>query len=103
MLQAAVEADVSDYINALKDAVDENGHRLVVRNGHNPERNILTGIGKIPVKKPKVNDKRLDENGNRHRFESQILPPYFKKTKSIEELVPWLYLRGISTGDFPQA
>ena len=103
MLQAAVEAEVSDYINALKDAVDENGHRLVVRNGHHPERNILTGIGKIPVKKPKVNDKRLDENGNRHRFESQILPPYLKKTKSIEELVPWLYLRGISTGDFPQA
>ena len=103
MLQVAVEKEVSDYINLHSPKIDDNGHRLVVRNGHHPERKIQTGIGPIEVKKPKVNDKRLDDNGNRIRFESSILPPYLKRTKSIEELVPWLYLRGISTGDFPQA
>jgi transposase-like protein len=82
---------------------DTNGRRLVVRNGHSPERDLQTGLGSIAVKQPRVNDKRVDENGNRFRFTSNILPPYLRKTKRIEELIPWLYLRGISTGDFSQA
>lgn len=103
MLQAAIHSEVADYIAKHSDLVDGNGHRLVVRNGHHPERSIQTGIGDITVRKPKVNDKRVDEHGERIRFASSIIPPYLKRTKSIEELVPWLYLRGISTGDFPQA
>jgi transposase-like protein len=76
---------------------------LVVRNGHKDEREIQTGIGPIPVRQPRVNDKRVDENGRRLQFTSAILPPYLRKTRSIEELIPWLYLKGISTGDFSEA
>lgn len=103
MLQAAIESEVADYVGQYADSLDENGRRLVVRNGHHPERSIQTGIGDIAVKKPKVNDKRTDAHGERFRFASSIIPPYLKRTKSIEELIPWLYLRGISTGDFPLA
>jgi transposase-like protein len=83
--------------------LDEAGHRLVVRNGHHPARKIQSGNGSIEVHQPRVNDKRVDEQGNRLRFTSKILPPYLRKTKVIEELVPWLYLKGISTSDFPEA
>ena len=103
MLHAAIEAEVAEYIEQHKALKDENGRRLVVRNGHHPEREIQTGLGGVSVKKPKVKDRRIDEDGNRIQFKSSIIPPYLKKTKSIEELIPWLYLRGISTGDFPQA
>jgi len=103
MLGKAIEAEVADYITAHADQRDADGHRLVVRNGHAPERELQTGLGAIPVKQPRVNDKRIDDDGNRFRFTSHILPPYLRKSKSIEELIPWLYLRGISTGDFSQA
>lgn len=103
MLQAAIEDEVADYVALHSDRRDDEGRRLVVRNGHHPERNIQTGIGPIAVRKPKVNDRRVDENGERIRFHSSIIPPYLKRTKSVEDLVPWLYLRGISTGDFPLA
>jgi transposase-like protein len=103
MLGQAIEAEVADYIAAHAGERDAAGKRLVVRNGHAAERELQTGLGAIPVKQPRVNDKRLDENGRRMRFTSEILPPYLRKTKSIEELIPWLYLRGISTGDFSQA
>lgn len=103
MLQAAIETEVAEYIASHASCLDDKGCRLVVRNGHHPERSIQTGIGDISIKKPKVNDKRVDKNGTRIRFHSSIIPPYLKRTKSVEELVPWLYLRGISTGDFPQA
>lgn len=103
MLQAAIENEVAEYIEANKTVIDENGHRMVVRNGHHPERSIQTGIGDIPVRKPKVNDKRVDGDGNRFKFASSIIPPYLKRSKSIEEFIPWLYLRGISTGDFSEA
>ena len=103
MLGNAIEAEVADYIAAHAHHRDADGHRLVVRNGHAPERELQTGLGAIPVKQPRVNDKRVDDDGNRLRFTSKILPPYLRKTKSIEELIPWLYLRGISTGDFSQA
>ncbi|KKK54300.1 hypothetical protein LCGC14_3086120, partial [marine sediment metagenome] len=64
---------------------------------------IQTGLGPVEVARPRVNDKRLDADGNRMRFTSKILPPYLRRTKAIDELIPWLYLKGISTGDFPEA
>jgi len=103
MLGEAVEAEVADYIAAHADQRDDAGHRLVVRNGHAPQREVQTGLGAITVKQPRVNDKRTDPDGHPLRFTSKILPPYLRRTKSIEELIPWLYLRGISTGDFSQA
>jgi transposase-like protein len=102
-LQAAIEREVQEYIDRNSHHVDDQGHRLVVRNGHHPPRTIQSGNGAIEVKAPRVNDKRIDEQGNRIRFTSKILPPYLRKTKAIEELVPWLYLKGISTSDFPEA
>jgi len=103
MLGKAIEAEVADYLAAHAHERDAAGHRLVVRNGHACERELQTGLGAITVKQPRVNDKRVDDDGHRFRFTSHILPPYLRKTKSIEELIPWLYLRGISTGDFSQA
>ena len=98
-----IEREVEDYIQRNSQHLDEDGHRLVVRNGHHPARKIQSGNGPIEVRQPRVNDKRVDEQGNRFRFTSKILPPYLRKTKAIEELVPWLYLKGISTSDFPEA
>ena len=103
MLGNAIEAEVADYIAVHAHQRDADGHRLVVRNGYATERELQTGLGAIPVKTPRVNDKRVGDDGHRIRFASNILPPYLRKTKSIEELIPWLYLRGISTGDFSQA
>ncbi len=102
-LQAAIEREVEEYIQRNGQHRDEHGHRLVVRNGHHPARKIQSGNGPIEVRQPRVNDRRIDEQGNRLHFTSQILPPYLRKTKAIEELVPWLYLKGISTSDFPEA
>ena len=102
-LQSAIEREVDEYIERNQDHVDQEGHRLVVRNGHHPKRKIQSGNGAIEIRQPRVNDKRVDEQGQRIRFTSQILPPYLRKTKAIEELVPWLYLKGISSSDFPEA
>lgn len=102
-LQSAIEREVEEYIDRNKGHSDDQGRRLVVRNGHHPERKILSGNGQIEVQQPRVNDKRVDADGNRIRFTSKILPPYLRKTKVIEELVPWLYLKGISSSDFPEA
>ena len=102
-LQKAIEDEVAEYLSTHRDALDLAGHRLVVRNGHKPPRTILSGLGPIRVQQPRVNDKRVDENGVRFRFTSQILPPYLRKTQAIEDLVPWLYLKGISTGEMPDA
>jgi transposase-like protein len=103
LLAAAVEAEVAGYIDQHADHVDEKGHRLVVRNGHHRERTIQTGLGSVAVKAPRVEDRRVDEQGRRFHFTSSILPPYLRRTKSLEELIPWLYLKGISTGDFSEA
>lgn len=103
MLQEAIEQEVADYIEAHKSCLDEAGHRLVVRNGSKPPRTILTGCGPLEVRQPRVDDRRTDSDGNRFRFTSRILPPYLRKTKAIEELIPWLYLKGISTNDMPEA
>jgi transposase-like protein len=103
MLTEAVEQEVAEYVAAHADERDAAGHRLVVRNGHMPPRWILTGLGPVEAIRPRVNDKRVDEQGNRMRFTSRILPPYLRRTKALDELVPWLYLKGISTRDFPEA
>jgi len=102
-LAKAIADEVAQYIEAHRDAVDEQGHRLVVRNGAKPPRTILTGLGPLEVTQPRVDDRRIDENGERFRFTSKILPPYLRKTKVIQELVPWLYLKGIGTNDMSDA
>ena len=101
LLTEAVEAEVEEWIEARRDLRDEEGRRRVVRNGHQPERSVLTSIGPIEVEKPRVRDRRPP--GERERFVSKILPPYLRKAKCVEELIPWLYLRGVSTGDFTDA
>ena len=103
MLAAALEAEVESHVSQYADARDEAGHRLVVRNGRCPERTIQTGLGSVEVRRPRVDDRRVDEDGRRIQFTSKILPPYLRRTKSIEELIPWLYLKGVSTGDFSEA
>jgi putative transposase len=101
LLGRAIVDEVAAYIRAREDLVDAAGHRLVVRNGHLPERSIQTPLGEVSVKQPRVRDRR--EAGEREVFQSSILPPYLRKTKSLEDLLPWLYLKGISTGDFSEA
>jgi putative transposase len=101
MLAQAVEAEVAAYVAAHDHLVDGAGRRQVVRNGHLPERAIQTGIGEIQVKQPRVHDRRVP--GDRERFTPAVLPPYLRRTRSLEELIPWLYLKGISTGDFSEA
>lgn len=102
-LQKAIEEEVAEYVEAHKHHVDGSNHRLVVRNGRKPPRTILSGVGPIEVTQPRVDDRRVDENGVRFRFTSKILPRYLRKTKAIEDLVPWLYLKGISSGEMPDA
>lgn len=101
LLKWALEAEVEEFLQKHADARDASGKRLVTRNGHLPERTIQTGIGDIPVKAPRVADRRTGIE--RARFSSSILPPYLRRTKSIEDLLPWLYLKGVSTGDFTEA
>jgi len=103
MLAMAIENEVAEYIARHAHLRDSEGRRMVVRNGHLPARTIQTGIGDMAVHQPRVNDKRLDSNGRRVRFSSSILPPYLRRTKSVDELIPWLYLKGVSTGDFTEA
>ena len=103
MLTAALKWEIAEFLERHETVVDEQGNRLVVRNGYLPERTIQTGAGELKVRQGRVRDRRGDEDPDRVRFTSAILPPYLKKSKSIEELIPWLYLRGISTGDFQEA
>ena len=102
LLAQAVEAEVSAFIEHYEHLVDERGHRRVVRNGYLPERAVQTGIGAVEVKVPRVHD-RTGKDDERIRFHSKLLPPYLRKSRSIEALIPWLYLKGISTGDFADA
>ncbi len=104
MLAAALQAEVDAYIAAFADERDEAGRRLVVRNGYHQPRDILTAAGAIEVKAPRVNDKRIDEaTGERKRFSSAILPPWCRKTPQLTEVLPLLYLHGLSSGDFVPA
>jgi putative transposase len=98
LLQQAVEAEVADYVAQYLELKDEFGRQRVVRNGHLPERRVQTGIGEVAVKAPRVRDR-----GGELKFSSSILPPYLRRTRSLEELLPWLYLKGLSTSDFSSA
>ena len=101
LLTRAIETEVETYLTERQHVVDAEGRRQVVRNGHLPERSLQTPMGAIPVKQPRVRDRRLA--GEREEFRSSILPPYLRKTKALEELLPWLYLKGVSTNDFREA
>ena len=98
LLQHAIEAEVADYVDGHSGELDAGGRRQVVRNGWMKERDVVTGAGVIPVKRPRVHDRRPGE-----RFTSRILPPYMRRAPSIDALIPALYLRGVSTGDFREA
>jgi putative transposase len=103
MLVAALETEVAAYLEAHREERDEHGHALVVRNGKGRTRKVTVGAGTIPVSAPRVNDRRTDQDGERRRFTSRILPPYMRRSPKVAEVLPVLYLRGLSTGDFREA
>jgi transposase-like protein len=104
MLAEALQAEVDAYIAAFTDQRDEHGRRLVVRNGYHQPREVLTSAGAVEVKAPRINDKRVDAaTGERKRFSSAILPPWCRKTPKLTEVLPLLYLHGLSSGDFVPA
>jgi transposase-like protein len=100
MLMEALEVEVAGYIEAHRGERDGEGRALVVRNGHARERKLTTGAGTFPVRAPRVNDRRMDANGERQKFSSRILPSYMRRSPKVSEVLPILYLRGLSTGDF---
>ncbi len=103
LLADAVEAEVEAFIAEHAGLTDDEGRRRVVRHGHLPERSVQTGFGPVVVRRPRVRDRQPEAGGGRIRFTSSILPPYLRRAKSVEELLPWLYLKGISTGAFEEA
>jgi len=104
MLAAALAAEVAAYIDQFSDQFDEHGRRLVVRNGHHQQRDVLTAAGAVSVSAPRVNDRRVDpDTGERQRFSSAILPAWARKSPQITEVLPLLYLHGLSTSDFGPA
>jgi putative transposase len=103
MIATALEAEVQEYVGSFTGEVDEDGKRLVVRNGRARERRVTVGSGTVPVRAPRVNDKRVDEKGERKRFSSRILPAYARRSPKVTEVLPILYLHGLSTGDFGPA
>src|SRR5215813_4918542 len=102
LLAQAVEAEVAEFLAQHADKLTDDGRRRVVRHGHLPEREIMTGIGSVAVRQPRVRDRQATE-GDRIRFSPAILPPYARRSKSLEVLLPILYLNGVSTGDFEDA
>ena len=102
LLARAVEAEVAAFLDGHSEARTEEGRRRLVRHGHLPEREIMTGIGPVAVRAPRVRD-RTGQGADRIRFSSALLPPYARRSKSLEVLIPALYLKGISTGDFAEA
>jgi len=104
MLAAALQAEVAAYVEQFADVLDEDGHRLVVRNGYHQQRAVATGAGAVTVTAPRVNDKRVDqETGERQRFSSKILPAWSRKSPKVAEVLPLLYLHGLSSLDFAPA
>jgi transposase-like protein len=101
LLAEAIEAEVNGWIEGRQHLTNAAGHRQVVRNGYAPRRTILTGLGPIEVAQPRVLDRRPADEAE--PFSSKILPPYLRRTKSVDELIPWLYLKGVSSGDFSEA
>jgi transposase-like protein len=98
MLAQALQAEVEEYLQRAKEARDEQGHALVVRNGRARERTVTLGVGELKVRAPRVDDRRPGE-----RFRSRILPPYMRRSPRIDEALPVLYLKGLSSGDFSEA
>ena len=104
LLAQAVEAEVADFLGKHSELKTTDGHQRVVRHGHLPEREVMTGIGPVAVRQPRVRDREAGATDpDRIRFSPSILPPYMRRSKSIETLLPILYMRGISTGDFSEA
>jgi len=104
MLAPALQAEVAAYIDAHGGEVDGNGYRLVVRNGFHQPREVVTAAGAVPVRAPRVNDKRFDaETGGRRRFSSAILAAWVRKSHQVAEALPLLYLHGLSSSDFGPA
>jgi putative transposase len=103
LLTEALKVEIEDYIAQYRELRDNQNRTRVVRNGYLPEREVQTGIGPVSVKVPRSRDRQPDQEPGPIRFTSSLLPPYLRKTKSMEELIPWLYLKGISTNDFTQA
>ena len=101
MLAQMIQQEVDGWLAERANLQDEEGRRQVVCNGFLPKRKIATGVGQVEVQQPRVRDRRATDQAE--PFTSKILPPYLRKTKSIEELIPWLYLKGVSTGDFSDA
>jgi len=101
LIQQAIEAELANLMDQYANDRLENGHARLVRYGHLPTREVQTLIGAVPIKVPRVRDRSAGQD--KITFTSSLLPPYLRKAKSIEELLPWLYLKGISTGDFQEA
>ena len=99
IIAQAVEAELSEFLGQYRGLKDERGRQAVVRNGYLPERTITTGVGEVAIQVPKVRDR----SSSGIKFTSQLLPPYLKRSRSVEEVLPWLYLKGVSTGDFGEA
>jgi putative transposase len=102
LLIQALEAEIASFLKLHEHVCDEDGKRQVTRNGYMRERTVQTGIGDIEVRAPRAADRRKS-GGAKIRFTSSILPPYLRRSKNIEEMLPWLYLKGITTGDFGEA
>jgi transposase-like protein len=100
LISEALEIEIEEFMEQYRDLRDSEGRQRIVRNGYLPQREVQTGIGSIPVQVPRARDR---DPGGTIRFSSSILPPYLRRSKSIEELLPWLYLKGVSTGDFSDA
>ena len=103
MLMAALKTEAADYVERHRDERDVEGRALVVHNGRSKGRKLTLGAGTVELKAPRVNDRRHDEQGQRQRFSSRILPPYMRRSPKVAEVLPILYLRGLSTGDFRPA
>jgi len=99
LIARAVETELESMLSQYADVTTPDGRQAVVRNGHLPKRTVQTGVGDVEVQVPKIRDR----SGSGIRFNSQLLPPYLKRAQSLEELIPWLYLRGVSSGDFQEA
>lgn len=99
IIAQAVEAELKEFLAQYQSLKDDQGRQVVVRNGYLPERTIMTGVGAVEIQVPKVRDR----SGNGIKFNSSLLPPYLKRSQSVEEVLPWLYLKGVSTGDFSEA